>query len=202
MENTIYTIGYAGFPERSTMLAVLRRYGIRVIIDVRSVPFSHTFPQYNSGAFQNYLSKNGIYYRNYALGFGARQTDTRYFTNNQLDFERFAGSDVFQDACQKMIKTVEAGYVPCLFCAEKDPIICHRSILIGRELMRLGLDVEHIHSDWRTESQEQLQDRLVSMLFPNKDQANLWEDSYFPPDEMAGESYRIQNRKIGYRLKG
>jgi hypothetical protein len=46
-------------------------------------------------------------------------------------------------------------------CAEKEPLDCHRTILVGRALTLCGVDLAHIHADGRIEPQAELEDRLL-----------------------------------------
>lgn len=198
--NTIYTIGYAAFPEIRDMMSTFKFFDINVLIDVRSIPFSKNFPTYNKPNLIEVCDENQLYYRHYAKPFGARQTDVEFLSDGQVDFDRFAKSDQFQEGIQKMANTVNAGYVPCLLCAEKDPIICHRSILIGRRLMEAGLIVRHIKAGGETETQEELQERLVNTYFKNREQVQIW-DEPMSDEDYINEAYIIQNKKIGYRTE-
>jgi uncharacterized protein (DUF488 family) len=49
-------------------------------------------------------------------------------------------------------------------CAEKDPITCHRAILICQYLRDFDLDIHHILSNGDLESHSQLEDRLLESL--------------------------------------
>ncbi len=49
-------------------------------------------------------------------------------------------------------------------CAEKDPITCHRAILICQYLRDFDLDIHHILSNGDLESHFQLEDRLLESL--------------------------------------
>ena len=195
----VYTIGYTLYPNINTMMSVLKSREIDVIIDVRSSPWSKTFPQYNKPNLMKACEANGLYYRHYSREFGARQRSREFSVDGQVNFERFSDSEQFQEGVRKVIASAQAGYTLCLFCAEKDPIICHRSILVGRALHERGIEVIHITSAGR-ETQEELEQRLVDLHFPNRDQAQIWEDP-LSSEEMRQEAYRRQNWKIGYRLE-
>ena len=82
----VYTIGYSGFPEIDEFIAILQSFKINVLIDVRSSPYSSYYDAYNKENIEATLKKAGIYYRNYAREFGARQEKcTCYiFLNNAL----------------------------------------------------------------------------------------------------------------------
>ena len=72
MKQIIYTIGYSGFSIQN-FTDVLRQHGIRLLVDVRSSPYSIRYTDFNKEILQSILHESGIYYRNYAEEFGARQ---------------------------------------------------------------------------------------------------------------------------------
>lgn len=207
MNNTVYTIGYSGFPDISDFLKALSSIhsaekGL-VLIDVRSSPFSGYYEQYNKDKLEDTLRKAGIYYRNYASAFGARQTGREYYTEGEdayLDFEKYTKSNSFIDGFNKMIKSLEAGYTPVFMCAEKDPINCHRAIMVTRAFSEKGYKVFHIMPD-STKTQKELEEELLEKYFKKakafQGQMGLFDDS-FP---RINDAYRKQNEKIGYRWK-
>ncbi len=77
MVDTVFTIGYSGF-QINDFISTLRKNGISVIIDVRSLPYSRHYSDYNKENLRSVLLKYGIYYRNYASEFGARQNERKY----------------------------------------------------------------------------------------------------------------------------
>ena len=55
-------------------------------------------------------------------------------------------------------------------CAEKEPLDCHRTILVGRSLVERGVAVAHILADGRLEPHDDTMDRLLdSMKLPRRD---------------------------------
>jgi hypothetical protein len=55
-------------------------------------------------------------------------------------------------------------------CAEKEPLDCHRTILVGRALAQRDTELAHIHADGRIESQDELEQRLLHLA---KEQVDL-----------------------------
>jgi len=51
-----------------------------------------------------------------------------------------------------------------LLCVERDPVNCHRALLVGRELERLGACVLHIHQDGGLEAHGEAPRRLARTL--------------------------------------
>ena len=99
MENEIlkkvYTIGYSGFTSLDDFIATLKHFRVNVVIDVRSHPYSLHYENYNKDNLERALNNAGIFYRNYAREFGARQDNPNYYTNGILDFNKFTSSSQF-----------------------------------------------------------------------------------------------------------
>ena len=82
-----------------------------------------------------------------------------------------------------------------LMCAEKDPIDCHRCILVSPRLLERGLNVVHILADGILESHEVTERRLLELF-------KLLEPDFFRSDEaILAEAYKTQAEKIAYQEK-
>jgi hypothetical protein len=79
-----------------------------------------------------------------------------------------------------------------IMCAEKDPLDCHRCILVSPRLKERGINVQHIHDDGALESQEQAERRLAQKF----DRAE--KEFFRSPGELLTEAYRLQSEKIAY----
>lgn len=194
----IYTIGYSAFSIDS-FVNILHTYKINSLIDVRSSPYSAFHTDYNKESLQSTLKANNIIYRNYKNEFGARQTECQYYPNGYLSFPLFSKSEVFQTGMNKIINAMPLGYTFALMCSEKDPLTCHRTIMVAREFHKNNIAVKHILADGSTVSQEDIEKRLVEMYFPDRDQISFFGEAK-PWEELVDESYAFQNEKIGYRL--
>jgi uncharacterized protein (DUF488 family) len=79
-----------------------------------------------------------------------------------------------------------------LMCAEKEPLDCHRTILISRYLNASGIVVQHIHTDGHLETQEHAMQRLLHRLY-------LPENHMFRSrEEILAEAYSVQAERIAY----
>ncbi|MDR2899251.1 MAG: DUF488 domain-containing protein [Clostridiales bacterium] len=121
MTDKLFSIGYAGLSVQD-YTDLLRQNNVQAVVDIRSVPYSERFPDYNKENLQALLYGYGIYYRNYAKEFGAQQRDRHYFSNEgYLDFELFCLSERFVSGFNKLKDGMEKGYTFALMCSEKDP---------------------------------------------------------------------------------
>ena len=192
----IYTIGYPEFPINE-FLDVIKHYGIDCVIDVRSSPFSNYYSDYNKDALENALKQHNILYRNYANEFGARQTNPAFYSGDIVDFDKFINSAQFLEGVSKVKKGIERGYTFVLMCAEKDPIKCHRSIMLGKGFSNNGFDVRHIISRTELESQKELEERLLEMHHQDRFQLTLFGGEQ-SDSELLTDAYKKQNLAIGY----
>jgi uncharacterized protein (DUF488 family) len=81
-------------------------------------------------------------------------------------------------------------------CAEKEPLKCHRTILVARHLAARGIGVQHILADGRLESQTEVLGRLMRQLgLPETDMFRSEED-------VPSDAYQIQESRIAYRITG
>lgn len=134
--------------------------------------------------------------------FGARQPDRKlYSAEGYLDFEKVSGSPDFLRAKENVRLGLTQGKRIVLLCTEKDPIDCHRAILVGRSFSLDGIEVSHILADGTIQTQAELDSRLLNRYFPDGDQLTLF--SYKHPasrEEKIALAYRMRNEEIGYRL--
>ena len=86
-------------------------------------------------------------------------------------------------------------------CAEKDPINCHRAIMVGKGLADRGFEVLHIMADGLTTSQEELTLRLLDMYFPRRNQLSFFSEDNKSKEEFIEEVYRLRNKDIGFTLE-
>lgn len=193
----IFSIGYAGFHnDVSTFCNELMERHVNVIIDVRSSPYSAYFDAFDKEKLERSLKLQGIYYRNYAREFGARQENRVFYPNGYLDFKLFAQSEQFLEGIDRVTTSISRGYRVALMCAEKEPSACHRTILVSRELAKLGYFVEHILPDGKSKTQDDIDRELLKKYHIDPNQV-----SFFAEEDPLEIVYRKQNEEIGYKME-
>src|SRR5262245_30351365 len=80
----------------------------------------------------------------------------------------------------------------CLLCAEREPLDCHRCLLVGRALVERGLAVGHIRADGTIETHAATEERLLAISG-----ADLFRDRA----QNLAHAYRRRARAIAARLK-
>lgn len=201
MKETIYTIGYTGF-SLDEFVQELKSKGINVVIDVRSSPYSERYADYNRDNLESVLVANKIYYRNYIKEFGARQDDRSFYSKEgHLDFEVFAKSEQFLSGVEKIKNSVAKGFNVVFLCAEKEPVQCHRTILVARAFHELGYNVVHLKPNNVAINHSEIETQLLNMYFPRRYQIDMFSTNVKTDEEYLIDAYRMQNKKIGYKIE-
>lgn len=162
MPNAVYTIGHStNSIER--FVDLLELHGITAVGDVRSMPYSRFNPQFNREPLAMNLKKTGIEYVFLGKELGARSHDSTCYRDNKVRYDFLAETDLFKEGIARVTKGAQLHRI-ALMCAEKDPLDCHRAILVARSLVERGLSVNHILADGGIESHEAALDRLLETL--------------------------------------
>jgi uncharacterized protein (DUF488 family) len=140
----IWTIGYEK-QRIDRFIATLQAAGIRRVIDVRDVAWSHN-PSYAKKKLEQSLNKAGIGYTHLqALGNpkagrdAAKAGETEEF--HEVFGVRLAGDEA--QAALAQLKAIAGAEKTCMMCLESDPERCHR-ILICEALQCDGVEVRHL----------------------------------------------------------
>lgn len=162
MSKTIFTIGHSTHPiER--FLDLLKQHNIEAVADVRSSPYSRRNPQYNRKNLQASLSGAGVHYVFLGRELGARSDDPGCYVNDKVQYERLAATDLFKAGIERVIEGQKTFRI-ALMCAEREPLNCHRTILVARKLERRGLRIAHILEDGSLEEHKDTLRRLIAGL--------------------------------------
>lgn len=189
----LYTIGHSNHTlER--FLELLVAHSITAVGDVRSSPYSRYNPQYNRETLQEELNKNGIQYVFLGKELGPRSNDPACYVNGKVQYHLLAMSTLFKEGIQRLNKGMESFRI-ALMCAEKDPITCHRAILICRHLRDEGISIQHILEDGSIEDNEDSIARMMKLL--KIQDTNLFKGK----EEIIQDAYNLQGEKIAYELE-
>lgn len=157
----IHTIGY-GARDIEAFVAVLGRYGITYLIDVRSRPFSRYKPDFSKEALEDHLRRADIRYVYMGDSLGGRPDDPAcYDTKGRVDYASLAERDFYRAGIERLTKAYSQGLAVSLMCSEGKPEMCHRSKLIGRTLTERGIPVAHIDEHDAVISQSDVLNRLT-----------------------------------------
>ena len=132
------------------------------LADVRSAPYSRFNPQFNREPLTEALEAEGIRYVYLGRELGGRSEDPACYEDGRIRYDRIAATESFRSGLARVVQGA-ARYRIALMCAEKEPLDCHRTLLVARALDEQGVDVAHIHADGALEPHRAAMDRLLDI---------------------------------------
>jgi uncharacterized protein (DUF488 family) len=191
MEKRVFTIGHSNHAIEA-FVALLRLHVVTAVGDVRSAPYSRYNPQFNRENLAESLRAAGISYVFLGAELGARRENPACYEDGRVKFDRVAETAQFRGGLERVSKGAEE-FRLALMCAEKEPLECHRTILVSRHVEELGIGVTHIHADGLLESHVAAMERLRKMLkLPERDMFRSYE-------QIIVEAYGEQEERVAYR---
>ena len=159
---SLYTIGHSSHTW-DQFVELLRRHAIAAVVDVRSSPYSRHCPQFNREGLAAGLGAAHIEYVFMGDVLGARSDAPSCCVGGRVSFARLAESPRFGEGLDRLRAKMRERRTAIL-CSEKDPLECHRTILICRSLRQFPVRIQHILEDGRLEGQPEAESRLVRQL--------------------------------------
>ena len=152
----VYTIGHSNLSIKQ-FLRLLNQHGIKVVVDVRSAPYSRYTPHFNHDALATTLNSVGIEHKYAGEYLGGRPKDPTCYKNGQLpegkadylklvDYPAVATRPWYQKGLYRLLE-IASDNNTVLLCSEEDPHQCHRHHLIAQTLIDKGISVQHIRGD-------------------------------------------------------
>ena len=185
----IFTVGHSAH-EAARFVDLLAQHEIDAVADVRSMPYSRRHPQFNRETLKQSLKASGIAYVFLGKELGAGSTDPDCYENGRVQFRRLAATSLFRSGIRRVLDGSQHMRI-ALMCAEKDPLNCHRTILVARALVALGKKVNHILADGEIETHTAAMNRLCKQL-------NIREDLLRTPGELENDAYAAREAKMAY----
>ena len=202
MSRVIYTIGHSNY-EANQFITILHSYSIDTVVDIRSAPYSKYCPQFNKKTIDQVLNNSGVKYLFLGKELGARPDSSECYEYNRVKFDMLKKTELFKQGIEKLKDSANKCTV-ALMCSEKEPINCHRAILISRVLKEEGVKVRHILDENETVSQDdiekQLQEKfkLEPLLFDKADaEQGRVDEAYRKQEEKITYSHNAEENKVG-----
>ncbi len=187
---TLYTIGHSN-QSLEAFLALLRQHEIGAIADVRSWPVSRYTPYFNGDALAASLPAAGVRYVFLGAELGARRMEEEAYIDGKVSYDLAAKTPLFRAGLERVRRGMES-FRLALMCAEKDPLTCHRTILVCRHLRVDVGDIVHILDDGRLEPHAAAETRLLGLC-------GLAEsDLFLSRGELVEQAYDIQGERLAY----
>lgn len=187
----IYTIGHST-RDYESFLAIVKKAKISAIADVRSSPLSHQFPHFDREVLRDELRRDGIAYVFLGQELGGRPAKKQLYCDGVADYEKMAAEQSFSKGIERVLEGAKK-YTIALMCSEYNPLDCHRCLLVGRALSERGVEVQHILSEEKTISQQEVESQLVQQC------GHGGEDFFAKGDERRAQAYRERSMQVSYR---
>ncbi len=190
MNDVLYTIGHSnhslqGFSDLLTL------YSITAVGDLRSQPVSSYTPHFSRDALDVALRQQGISYVFLGQQLGGRSANRACYKNGRLQYSQLAREPSFHAGIARVKKGM-AQFRIALLCSEKDPLGCHRALLVGRKLFADGINVQHIHANGQLESHATLELRLLALC--KLPEGDMFRDR----SACIADAYQIQGNRVAH----
>jgi uncharacterized protein (DUF488 family) len=190
----LFSIGHSNIPAER-FVGMLRAGAVDAIADVRSTPASRRFPWFSGKNLAARLEQEGMRYVAFGDTLGGRPRDSALYCDGIADYEAMAKRGEFVAGLDRLL-AVAARHRLCLMCAEREPLDCHRCLLVARALGARGLAVGHILHDGSIEPHAVTEKRLLA---GEEAGADLFLTGQ---SERLAAAYRRRARAVAYRAPG
>jgi uncharacterized protein (DUF488 family) len=187
----LFSIGHSSH-SIDHFIGLLRGIGVTAIADVRSRPGSRRYPWFSAKRLGERLADERITYLPMGHALGGRPNDPALFRDGVADYVAMAATPIFRTGLDQVIEAAQRDRV-CLMCAEREPLDCHRCLLIARALAERGLGVGHILADGTIEPHAATEERLLEL---SGEPVNLFETKRA---ERLDAAYRRRARSVAFR---
>jgi uncharacterized protein (DUF488 family) len=197
----LFSIGHSNIPAER-FVAMLRAANVGGIADVRSTPASRFCPWFSAKNLAPLLAREGIDYLSYGDALGGRPRDQNLYCDGIADYEAMARQPDFMAGIERLLADAAARPVKgglCLMCAERDPLDCHRCLLVARVLAGRGMTIGHILHDGSIEPHSATEKQLLQLADDDVDPLDLFATGQ---DGQLAAAYRRRARAVAYRAKG
>ncbi|MDE0174372.1 MAG: DUF488 domain-containing protein [Defluviicoccus sp.] len=193
-KDALFTIGHSNHA-LDAFLQLLRAHGVSAVADVRSVPYSRYCPHFSKDPLSRSLGDARMKYVFLGRELGGRSDDPSCYENGRIRYSRLSRRPEFRDGIERLKKGAGEHKI-AVMCAEREPLECHRTILVAPALEEEGLSVAHIHADGRLEAHDEAMDRLLDLVKLPRD------DFFRSREEIVAEALLRQEERVAYRTDG
>ena len=150
----LWTIGHST-RKIDMFISLLEENGIKLVVDVRSLPGSKRYPQFNKEALADSLGQHGIRYEHFA-DLGGRRKPKHTSRNTAWRNASFRGyadymeTEEFRKGFERLVDLTSEAGPAAIMCAEAVWWRCHRA-LVSDYLKARSIEVIHIVDSNKTE---------------------------------------------------
>ena len=187
---TVFTLGHSTHSV-GEFAALLRRHRVTAVADVRAAPYSRFNPQFRRDSLADSLGALGLEYVFLGRELGGRSADPADYRDGRIAYDRVRESERFRQGVERVVRGAEGRRI-ALMCAEKEPLDCHRTLLVAPALEARGVAVAHILADGGLEAHGATMDRLLDL------QGRPRGDLFRTREEIVAEAVMAQAGRVGH----
>jgi len=186
------TIGY-GNMNVNDFIQRLVDNRVNCIVDIRTRPYSKFNISFNKEEFRDRLADYKISYFWLGNKLGGKY-DKISLCNSKgvVDYEKVAETERFKEGLNELIKFCETRNV-CIMCSEKDPLKCHRFLLVSWQLK--DYNIYHIMPDGTLLKNAELEQKLLKLYGSARQLSLFAEDN---EGTLEDKVYKEQSLKTAY----
>lgn len=139
----IFSIGH-GNKELEKFLNELTTFNVEYLVDVRTSPYSKYNAHFNREDLAYELKRIKIKYVYMGDNLGGLPSDRSCYIDGKVDYDTIKDKEFFKEGLARLITANEKQLKVAIMCSETKPEECHRSKLIGQELLKQEILVQHI----------------------------------------------------------
>jgi uncharacterized protein (DUF488 family) len=162
----LYSIGH-GNKSIEKFIEELKNFNIQYLIDIRSKPYSKFNQQFNQDELKDSLSQSNIKYTFLGKELGGLPEDPSCYTGGHVDYDKLKKNTIFKDGLKRLVTADNKGIKAAIMCSESKPEECHRAKLIGEELIKFDINLNHITKDQVKEITIIDQKEVMLIIAPN-----------------------------------
>ncbi|MGB6567542.1 MAG: DUF488 domain-containing protein, partial [Xanthobacteraceae bacterium] len=140
------------------------------------------------------LRQDGMAYLPFGDALGGRPREAGRYRDGVADYAAMARRPEFRSGLDRLCAAAAEHYV-CLMCAEREPLDCHRCLLVARALAARGFRIGHILHDGNVEPHAATERRLLELAGDDDDLFATGQN------ERIAAAYRRRARAVAYRAK-
>jgi uncharacterized protein (DUF488 family) len=161
MNDVLFTIGHSNH-DPAFFLGLLKMHAIAAVADVRSSPYSRFTPQFSKEELQTSLREAGLHYLFLGRELGGRSDNPDCYHDGRVQYDLLAAEPAFVKGLSRLREAM-AEHRVAIMCAEKDPLDCHRALMVARKMFEAGTPVAHVLADGSLEKHEDMESRLLQV---------------------------------------
>jgi uncharacterized protein (DUF488 family) len=161
----LFSIGH-GNKDFNSFSQELRSFGVDYLIDIRSIPASKWNLEFSRETLRRLTGEVHIRYVYMGDLLGGLPADSSCYSAGKVDYAKLREKDFFRRGMERLLKAHDQDIAVAIMCSESNPAECHRTKLIGVELQRQGIILQHIVGIGKEKSQQRVMDELTGGFAP------------------------------------